>query len=534
MRNLDILAAESGEHVRVLLCREEQSYVVSCQHFRMPYPVASDLLAELQPVPAETYSVFVLDEDITNRQREGRNRKLDLIAPLLEDACIYDKSHRNEVVRQIAAEHGIARRTVLQYLWRYWVYQSKNALLPAERPAPEQHELTADEKAIRWALNKYYYTPQRQSLQTAYKMMLRAKYCDTHGTLKPEYPTFWQFRYFFRKNRDPISETISRQGLKAYQRNHRPFTGSVCDYAENLNLGYDFVTDMLVLEISLDPNKVETDREDNLWVNRAGQSLAETIRLVVSRILDVEFTELMTGYRVRKNQTGAYIDVYIYDSLSSGAGYAVAVASVMPEVLERAEALLQGCDCENACYNCLKHYRNQNVHGMLDRFAALDLLNWAKDNSLAPMLSIDMQKKLLAPLGNVLKYADIILSANGDELSVKKNLFHKALKIYPAMWKKPEAKDTIYISDACVKYAKPSAVKKIIDAIRLPFLHIRTRYRRSPLRGNGRVQNLRMVQSCGHIRKVERWRRSHKRPPPSFPVSNLSYAQVVLKVLAIV
>lgn len=200
MRNLDILAAESGEHVRVLLCREEQSYVVSCQHFRMPYPVASDLLAELQPVPAETYSVFVLDEDITNRQRDGRNRKLDLIAPLLEDACIYDKSHRNEVVRQIAAEHGIARRTVLQYLWRYWVYQSKNALLPAERPAPEQHELTADEKAIRWALNKYYYTPQRQSLQTAYKMMLRAKYCDTHGT--------------FIKNLEMVSEYISELSAK--------------------------------------------------------------------------------------------------------------------------------------------------------------------------------------------------------------------------------------------------------------------------------------------------------------------------------
>lgn len=246
MRNFDILAAENGEHIRVLLCGEEQCYVVSCQHFRMPYPVASDLLAELQPVPAETYSVFVLDEDITNRQREGRNRKLDLIAPLLDDTCIYDKSHRNEVVRQIAAEHNIARRTVLQYLWRYWVYQSKNALLPAERPAPEQHELTTDEKAIRWALNKYYYTPQRQSLQTAYKMMLRAKYCDTHGTLKPEYPTFWQFRYFFRKNRDPISETISRQGLKAYQRNHRPFTGSVCDYAHTIGV---YMTDATIADI---------------------------------------------------------------------------------------------------------------------------------------------------------------------------------------------------------------------------------------------------------------------------------------------
>lgn len=100
MRTLDILAAENGEHVRVLLCGEEQSYVVSCQHFRMPYPVASDLLAELQPVPAEAYSVFVLDEDITNRQREGRNRKLDLIAPLLDDTCIH---HRGKSYPQTCA-----------------------------------------------------------------------------------------------------------------------------------------------------------------------------------------------------------------------------------------------------------------------------------------------------------------------------------------------------------------------------------------------------------------------------------------------
>ncbi|MFR4666988.1 MAG: hypothetical protein ACLT8A_09455 [Subdoligranulum sp.] len=219
MRNLDILAAESGEHVRVLLCGEEQSYVVSCQHFRMPYPVASDLLAELQPVPAEAYSVFVLDEDITNRQREGRNRKLDLIAPLLDDTCIYDKSHRNEVVRQIAAEHGIARRTVLQYLWRYWVYQSKNALLPAERPAPEQHELTADEKAIRWALNKYYLLhPQRQSLcpDCLHKMMLRAKYCDTHGDLKPEptVPRSGSSAISFVRTATPSARPSADRGLR--------------------------------------------------------------------------------------------------------------------------------------------------------------------------------------------------------------------------------------------------------------------------------------------------------------------------------
>lgn len=76
--------------------------------------------------------------------------------------------------------------------------------------------------------------------------MLRAKFCDAQGKLKPDYPTFWQFRYFFRQHRDPISETISRQGLKAYQRNHRPFTGSVCDYAHTIGV---YMTDATVADI---------------------------------------------------------------------------------------------------------------------------------------------------------------------------------------------------------------------------------------------------------------------------------------------
>lgn len=193
--------------------------------------------------------------------------------------------------------------------------------------------------------------------------------------------------------------------------------------------------------------------------------MAETIRLVVSRILDVEFTELMTGYRVRQNQTGAFIDIYIYDSLSSGAGYAVAVASVIPEVLERAEMLLTGCTCENACYKCLKHYRNQNVHGVLDRFAALDLLNWARDNTRPKMLTVDEQRKLIGSFGNVLKYADVVVDTNGKDLYVQKQNTRKKLEVYPAMWKKPTEKDTIFVSDACVKYAKPAAVKQIIDKL---------------------------------------------------------------------
>ena len=160
--------------------------------------------------------------------------------------CICDKSYRNKVLREIVSGNPVSRKTILQYLWLYWVYQSKNALLPAEKSNTEKRPLSADEKAIRWALNKFYYTPQRQSLQTAYKMMLRAKYCDAKGRLQPEYPSFWRFRYFFRQHRDPISESISREGIKAYQRNHRPFTGAVSDYAGTIGT---YMTDATVADI---------------------------------------------------------------------------------------------------------------------------------------------------------------------------------------------------------------------------------------------------------------------------------------------
>lgn len=246
MKANDLRVTESGERIRVLLQMDSESYVVDCQHFRMPYAVSQKQLAETEPLQTEDYTVFVLDEDVSAAQRKGRDRRLALIQPLMADVCIYDKHHRNELLRGIIAQNSVNRRTVLLYLWRYWVYQSKNALLPQERPPKEARALTADEKAFRWALNKFFYTPQRQSLQTAYKMMLQAKYCDVHGRLLPQRPTFWQFRYFYRQHRDPINETISRQGIKAYQRNYRPITGSVSDYATTIGT---YMTDATVADI---------------------------------------------------------------------------------------------------------------------------------------------------------------------------------------------------------------------------------------------------------------------------------------------
>ena len=246
MRQNDLLKSDAGDHLRVLLYGEQQSYVVNCQRCKMPFPISTSSLLLMEKLPQDMYRLLALDEDISERQRQQRDRRAELIAPLLVEECICDKSYRNKVLREIVSGNSVSRKTVLQYLWLYWVYQSKNALLPAEKSNTEKRPLSSDEKTIRWALNKFYYTPQKQSLQTAYKMMLHAKYCDAKGKLKPDYPSFWQFRYYFRQHRDPISESISREGIKAYQRNHRPFIGAVSDYAGTIGT---YMTDATVADI---------------------------------------------------------------------------------------------------------------------------------------------------------------------------------------------------------------------------------------------------------------------------------------------
>lgn len=91
---------------------------------------------------------------------------------------------------------------------------------------------------MRWALNKFFYTTEKNTLKTAYTQMLKNKYCDREGNLFEKYPSFYQFRYFYRKTRNMQNYYISRDGLKFYQRNNRPCTGDgVKEFAGNIGVG---------------------------------------------------------------------------------------------------------------------------------------------------------------------------------------------------------------------------------------------------------------------------------------------------------
>lgn len=234
---------------------------------------------------------------------------------------------------------------------------------------------------------------------------------------------------------------------------------------DNVNLGYDFVTDMLVLEFALDRQLIDVNPKRNSWLNRAGQSLAEALRLAACQELDIEFTELVTGYRVRQSRSGDFVDIYLYDSLSSGAGYAVSIESSIQKLLEKTKELLNKCTCDSACHKCLKHYRNQYIHSVLDRKAALDLLRWGESGTKASAIPAEKQRLLLQSLEQILDISGVHIDARQDPVFAQGRCGGKKVVVYPAMWAKPVAENTVFVSDAHLKYAKPYALTEIIKSL---------------------------------------------------------------------
>ena len=252
-----------------------------------------------------------------------------------------------------------------------------------------------------------------------------------------------------------------RSVLKDIRRPYRSkYAKNECFHAdaENVNLGYDFITDMMVLEFRMDPNRVNI--EDNFWLERAAVSLAEALRIVASRELDVEFTELVAGRRIRNH--GEYVDIYLYDSLSSGAGYAVRATDMILILLDKTVKLLKDCSCESACHRCLKHYRNQYRHGNLDRIAALELLEWGMNGVLAQPIPMSKQKKELFGLEHVLDELGCQLVDEEETVQACFNRQKRRVIVYPAMWKKPVDEGTIFVNEMELRYAKPFAVEKIL------------------------------------------------------------------------
>ena len=208
--------------IRILESQEDRVLIVNCTQKSMPMWICRAELNSFSACEEDSLSHSLPDfESLSPEQKRCAHERYTLIAGVLP--FIGDERLRCDAISRISPSRGISKQTIRNYLYCYLVYQNLSALAPQSKK--QNHPLTQDEKNIRWALNKFYYTRHKNSLTTAYTQMLRHKYCDASGTLSSNHPSIHQFRYFYRKHKKLQTFYISRDGLKHYQRNHRPLLG---------------------------------------------------------------------------------------------------------------------------------------------------------------------------------------------------------------------------------------------------------------------------------------------------------------------
>lgn len=212
--------------IRVLEIKNNAVLVIDCISKTMPQWIGVSFFEDWTKCSDETlHEITGIElQDIKTVSPEDfkvAHQRYTMIAPII--MVLTDQDKKNEMIELISINEKISKQTLRKYLCLYLIYQDISVLIPKTKNADKQ--LSQDEKNIRWALNKFYFSFYKHSLKTAYTMMLKAKYCDINGELISTYPTFHQFRYFYRKYKTKQTCYISRNGLTNYQRNNRPLLG---------------------------------------------------------------------------------------------------------------------------------------------------------------------------------------------------------------------------------------------------------------------------------------------------------------------
>ena len=186
---------------------------------------------------------------------------------------------------------------------------------------------------------------------------------------------------------------------------------------EGIYLGTSFITDMFFLQIEIDTTKIT---DDYSVLKSASVTLCEALKLSASRILDIEYNDLKIGTRTRESEGKKYIDIYFYDSLSSGAGYSTQIEARLDEIFEDTKDVLASNDTRDLC-----NFWNQKVQYLFNNKLALNLLLWAVESKLPDSFTESDIASITAPIVAILE----------NETSNNCNVTNKGLvidgKLYP-------------------------------------------------------------------------------------------------------
>ena len=149
------------------------------------------------------------------------------------------------------------------------------------------------------------------------------------------------------------------------------------------------------------------------WLNEthvALRSVCEALARAACELLQIEIGEVLAEYRPALTPQGALgheVEVFIYDMLAGGAGFAPQLAARPHELFEAAARLLAHCPeaCSSSCYRCLRSFRNKLDHKHLDRIIGAQVLRHAWFGGYPPydevrfrssidILTLDLERQL--------------------------------------------------------------------------------------------------------------------------------------------
>ena len=235
MKKNDLILYNEQIH-RLLEFKNSQVLLINCVKKTMPFFVEQSLIQHC-PSCAEEELKFLLKipdfDTLSQHKKKIAQEKFTLIAPVLP--LIANEHMRSQMIDYIYKEKNISKQTIRKYLCLYLVSQNISSLTYNEKATKP---LSQNEKNFRWALNKFFYTPLKNTLRDTYLLLIKIKYTDEHGNLVENYPKFHQFRYFYLKTKKLQNYFISRNGLSDYQRNHKPLLGEgVREFATSIGVG---------------------------------------------------------------------------------------------------------------------------------------------------------------------------------------------------------------------------------------------------------------------------------------------------------
>lgn len=212
-------------------------------------------------------------------------------------------------------------------------------------------------------------------------------------------------------------------------------------------LGHDFDTDLLLLRLKIAAPLI-TDTANPVarkTLEDALHSIAEALRLAASRHrqLDLDPAEFGSGFRIEPSlqDNARMLDVFLYDTLSGGAGYAEVAARHMPEILDDALELLEGCNCEASCTECLNHFHNQHLQSRLDRRLGAMLLRYAVKGEVPVCSELEVQVATLSQLRASLElegYECLVAPSADVPMLVARDGKKVAIGCYPGLLDTPE------------------------------------------------------------------------------------------------